>query len=147
VPTSSVLALLNPNGSSTNISTSNSISGVTHTQRSIATVNGNQTPTLVNSVSVSSGALLTQRVSSAITSVSHTTTAHGPSVQHVQHFGQNVVSVAQVQAQLQQQQQHSSGSGSAPQLTSPIIIRSNQGDFVIPGHISLGRGMQGRYFI
>lgn len=36
-----------------------------------------------------------------------------------------------------------SGQLSQTPMTSPIIIRSTQGEFVIPGHISLSRGVQG----
>lgn len=57
-------------------------------------------------------------------------------VQNAQHI------LTPIGGQLSQQ----SGQGNANsshQLSSPIIIRSQQGDFVIPGHISLGRGVQG----
>lgn len=157
VPTSSVLALLSPsvNTSSTNVSVSSSINTISISghlqaqalnQRTVVTANGSPTPTLITTA-VTSGTMQTQRMSGTSHTVTHTG-VQGSSAHQVQHLGQNVVSVAQVEAQVQQQlHQSSSGSGPTPHLTSPFIIRSNQGDFVIPGHISLGRGMQGRISI
>jgi len=155
VSSSSVIAVLNSSvsTSSTNVNVSNSISTIpvtaqlqsqVMTKKVAVTANGSHAPTLVNSAVSTTGALMTQKINSSSAQNSHSVSnasLQEQSLHQVQHLGQNVVSVAQVQAQIQQQS--TSGSGLAPQLTTPFILRSNQGDFMIPGHISLGRGMQG----
>ncbi|CAG7834908.1 unnamed protein product [Allacma fusca] len=110
-------------GSSTVVSNSNNIAELS--SPSIVVNNSNVmssagTPTMIPISQAQSSSIL-QHMSST----------------HHQHI------VTQVANQLQQQSSQATNNSTAAQLTSPIIIRSQQGDFVIPGHISLGRGVQG----